>query len=46
MLGIKRVEWGVEKDIPRIVEYEEVKDLRKRAAKQTSLSDFISINTD
>jgi hypothetical protein len=42
MLGLKRVSWGDEKDIPRMVEFEEVKDKRNRAIKQTTLSDFIS----
>ena len=41
MLGLKRVEWGIDKDIPRMVELEEIKDHKKRAVKQTSLSDFI-----
>jgi len=42
MLGLKRVEWGIEKDIPRKVEFEEVRDNKIRPMKQTSLSDFIS----
>lgn len=42
MLGLPRVEWGAEKEIPRKVEFEEVKDHRQKAVKQTSLSDFIS----
>ena len=42
MLGLTQVNWGVEKEIPRKVEFEEVKDHKKRAMKQTSLSDFIS----
>jgi uncharacterized protein YecE (DUF72 family) len=41
MLGLNRVRWGNEKDIPRMVEYEEVNNHEKRAMKQTSLSDFI-----
>jgi uncharacterized protein YecE (DUF72 family) len=41
MLGLNRVRWGDEKDIPRMVEYEEVSNNKKRAMKQTSLSDFI-----
>jgi uncharacterized protein YecE (DUF72 family) len=41
MLGLNRVRWGNEKDIPRMVEYEEVNNHKKRAMKQTSLSDFI-----
>lgn len=41
MLGLNRVEWGVEKEIPRKVEFEEVRDYRTRAMKQRSLSDFI-----
>jgi len=40
MLGLMQVNWGVEKEIPRKVEFEE--DHKKRAMKQTSLSDFIS----
>jgi hypothetical protein len=42
MLGLERVVWGEEKEIPRKVEIEEVKDHRQRTMKQTSLSDFIS----
>ena len=42
MLGLKRVEWGIDKDIPRMVEYEQVRDRSVGAVKQTSLSDFIS----
>jgi hypothetical protein len=30
MLGLNRVSWGDEKDIPRIVEFEEVKDHKKQ----------------
>ena len=41
MLGLERVTWGEEKEIPRKVEFEEVKDHRQRAMKQTSMSDFI-----
>jgi uncharacterized protein YecE (DUF72 family) len=41
MLGLERVTWGEEKEIPRNVEFEEVKNHRPRAMKQTSLSDFI-----
>jgi hypothetical protein len=41
MLGLERVTWGEEKEIPRNVEFEEVKNHRQRAMKQTSLSDFI-----
>jgi uncharacterized protein YecE (DUF72 family) len=41
MLGLERVTWGEEKEIPRKVEFEEVKDHGQRAMKQTSLSDFI-----
>jgi hypothetical protein len=45
MLGLKRVAWGNEKEIPRKVEFEEVNGStggRKRIMKLTSLSDFIS----
>jgi uncharacterized protein YecE (DUF72 family) len=42
MLGLKRASWGDEKDIPRMVEYEEVSSNKQSAVKQTSLSDFIS----
>ncbi len=42
MLGLNRVRWGDEKDIPRMVEYEEISKNKKRATKQTSISDFIS----
>lgn len=42
MLGLNRVIWGDEKDIPRMVEYEEISNDKKRTMKQTSLSDFIS----
>jgi uncharacterized protein YecE (DUF72 family) len=42
MLGLKRVEWGDDKDIPRMVEFDQVRDRRIRPMKQTSLSDFIS----
>jgi hypothetical protein len=41
MLGLERVSWGDEKDIPRKVDFEEVKDHSQRTTKQTSLSDFI-----
>ncbi len=41
-LGLNRVRWGDEKDIPRMVEYEEISKNKKKAIKQTSLSDFIS----
>jgi uncharacterized protein YecE (DUF72 family) len=41
MLGLEKVTWGEEKEIPRKVEFEEVKDHRQRTMKQTSLSDFI-----
>jgi hypothetical protein len=41
MLGLNRVRWGDEKDIPRMVEYEGLSNHKKRAVKQTSLSDFI-----
>jgi len=41
MLGLNRVGWGDEKDIPRMVEYEEISKNKKRATKQTSISDFI-----
>jgi uncharacterized protein YecE (DUF72 family) len=41
MLGLERVTWGEEKEIPRNVEFEEVKNHSQRAMKQTSLSDFI-----
>ncbi len=44
MLGLPRVQWGNEKDIPRMVEFEEVGDHKKRAMKQTSLSDFMMKN--
>lgn len=44
MLGLERVSWGTEKDLPRMVEFEQVSDnqFRKlKRTKQTSLSDFI-----
>jgi uncharacterized protein YecE (DUF72 family) len=41
MLGLNRVRWGEEKDIRRMVEYEGLSNHKKRAVKQTSLSDFI-----
>jgi hypothetical protein len=41
ILGLERVTWGEEKEIPRMVEFEEAKDNRQRTMKQTSLSDFI-----
>jgi len=42
MLGLKRVEWGNEKEIERKVEFADVNsDSRNRIMKQTSLSDFI-----
>jgi uncharacterized protein YecE (DUF72 family) len=41
MLGLDRVAWGEEKDIPRMVEFEEVRDHKIKPMKQTSLSDFI-----
>jgi uncharacterized protein YecE (DUF72 family) len=42
MLGLTPVNWGVEKEIPRKVEFEDVKDHKKRVMKQTSISDFPS----
>lgn len=42
MLGLNRASWGIVKEIPRKVEFEEVRKHKKRAVKQTSLSDFIS----
>jgi uncharacterized protein YecE (DUF72 family) len=44
MLGLERVSWGTEKDLPRMVEYEQVSDHqfhKLKRMKQTSLSDFI-----
>ncbi len=41
LLGLKQVEWGVEKEIPRMVEFEKFKGQKKRVVKQTSLSDFM-----
>jgi uncharacterized protein YecE (DUF72 family) len=41
MLGLPKVTWGDEKEIPRKVEFEKVKDHQINAMKQTSLSDFI-----
>lgn len=41
MVGFNRVSWGDEKEIPRKVEFEQVRDQRLRPVKQTSLSDFI-----
>jgi hypothetical protein len=41
MMGFNRVSWGDEKEIPRKVEFEQVRDQRLRPVKQTSLSDFI-----
>lgn len=42
MLGLKRVEWGIDKDISRKVEFEQVKNHRSTSMKQTSLSDYFS----
>ena len=42
MLGLPRVVWGDQKEISRMVEYEQARDHRLGAVKQTSLSDFIS----
>ena len=42
MLGLNRASWGIEKEITRKVEFEDVRNHKKRAVKQTSLSDFIS----
>lgn len=42
MLGLKKVQWGNEKEIPRKVEFEDVRDQRIKTMKQTSLSDFLS----
>ena len=45
MLGLKRVEWGDEKEISRKVQFEEVNGSTgrsKRIMKQTSLFDFMS----
>lgn len=36
MLGLNRVKWGEEKEIPTKIELEQVKDHRTRAMKQTS----------
>lgn len=41
MLGLPRVKWEDQKDIPRMVEYEQVRDHKVKTMKQTSLSDFI-----
>jgi uncharacterized protein YecE (DUF72 family) len=41
MVGLPRVSWGAEKDRPKMVEYEQVRDHNVKAIKQTSLSDFI-----
>jgi uncharacterized protein YecE (DUF72 family) len=41
MVGLNPVEWGIDKDLPTKVEFEEVRDHKKRPVKQTSLSDFI-----
>jgi hypothetical protein len=40
MLGLKRVEWGIDKDVSRKVEFEEVKNHRVTPMKQTSLSEY------
>lgn len=45
MLGLPRVTWGMEKDIPRMVEYEDVSNHQMgklKRMKQTSMADFIS----
>jgi hypothetical protein len=42
MRGLKRVEWGIDKDISRKVEFEQVKNHRSTSMKQTSLSDYFS----
>ena len=39
--AVAQVNWGIDKEIPRKIVFEEVKDHRKKATKQTSLSDFI-----
>jgi uncharacterized protein YecE (DUF72 family) len=41
MLGLKRVTWGEEKEIPRKLEFEELKGKIQKSVKQTSLMDFI-----
>ena len=43
MLGLHRVEWGSQKEIPDMVELEDMRDYEKRnkTTKQTSLNDFI-----
>jgi len=42
MLGLNKVEWWIEKDMPSKVEFEEVRNHGKKPMKQTSLSDLIS----
>jgi uncharacterized protein YecE (DUF72 family) len=42
MLGLDAVEWGIEKEIPRMVEFEDVSDHKRKTMKQTSISDFLS----
>lgn len=39
--SLKSSIWGEVKEIPRMVEFEEARDHRQRAMKQTSLADFI-----
>ena len=41
MLGLNPVEWDIDMELPTKVEFEEVRDHKKRSVKQTSLSDFI-----
>jgi hypothetical protein len=42
MLGLHRVEWGAQKEIPEMVELEDMRgyEKRKKTTKQTSLTDF------
>jgi uncharacterized protein YecE (DUF72 family) len=42
MLGLDAVEWRIEKEIPRMVEFEDVSDHKRKTMKQTSISDFLS----
>jgi hypothetical protein len=42
MLGLKRVEWGDDKEISRKVEFEQLKNHGVTPMKQTSLSDYFS----
>jgi uncharacterized protein YecE (DUF72 family) len=42
MVGLQPVQWGIDKDLPTKIEFEDVRNQKRSAMKQTSLSDFPS----